>query len=229
MVKGRPVTKVRSAMSVEELVDRRAKVYDKLLDPEYANVHPSSTGTGAMHNVDRGTLEGLDEELIKRGEDISMFPDAPAYDPSYVQGSGTRAPYLRSIDEAVDASKEVISAASTTPVVGSSQKAEEIVSKVTASAESAGTTKITATAVKVEVGNLSAAVATSAPVPPAAPVSAVADALVASGTTTAAGAAAGTKTSAGILNVGKKIVSNPKHMAALGVAAAAGIIAFRSI
>jgi hypothetical protein len=140
MVNGRSVNKVPSAMSVEELVDRRAKVYDKLLDPEYANVHPSSTGTGAMHNVDRGTIGHIDTELAKRGEDISMLPDAPAYDSGYAAGSGKRAPYLRSKEPiATPPTPESLGAPSAAKVQGTvgETKAEEVVAKVTTSAESA--------------------------------------------------------------------------------------------
>ena len=140
MVNGRSVNKVPSAMSVEELVDRRAQVYDKLLDPEYANVHPNSTGTGAMHTVDRGTIGHIDKELFKRGEDISMLPDAPAYDPSYVPGSGKRAPYLRSKEPiAPPPTPESLGAPSAAKVQGTvgETKAEEVVAKVTTSAESA--------------------------------------------------------------------------------------------
>ena len=202
MVNGRSVNKVPSAMSVEELVDRRAKVYDKLLDPEYANVHPSSTGTGAMHNVDRGTIGHIDTELAKRGEDISMLPDAPAYDPDYVSGSGKRAPYLRSkIDEAAAQSEVIIAGASDT-----------------AAAASAAAT--------MEADNLASTV-TAASTRSAAPAGAAAEAVVAGGSATAVTAAA-TKASNGILNIGKKIISKPKNMAAVGVAVAAGVIAFRS-
>ena len=203
MVNGRPVNKVPSAMSVEELVDRRAKVYDKLLDPEYANVHPSSTGTGAMHNVDRGTIGHIDTELAKRGEDISMLPDAPAYDPDYVPGSGKRAPYLRSkIDEAAAQSEVIIAGASDT-----------------AAAASAAAT--------MEADNLASTVTAAASTRSAAPAGAAAEAVVAGGSATAVTAAA-TKASNGILNIGKKIISKPKNMAAIGVAVAAGAIAFRS-
>ena len=203
MVNGRSVNKVPSAMSVEELVDRRAKVYDKLLDPEYANVHPSSTGTGAMHNVDRGTIGHIDTELAKRGEDISMLPDAPAYDPDYVPGSGKRASYLRSkIDEAAAQSEVIIAGASDT-----------------AAAASAAAT--------MEADNLASTVTAAASTRSAAPAGAVAEAVVAGGSATAVTAAA-TKASDGILNIGKKIISKPKNMAAIGVAVAAGAIAFRS-
>ena len=203
MVNGRSVNKVPSAMSVEELVDRRAKVYDKLLDPEYANVHPSSTGTGAMHNVDRGTIGHIDTELAKRGEDISMLPNAPAYDPDYVPGSGKRAPYLRSkIDEAAAQSEVIIAGASDT-----------------AAAASAAAT--------MEADNLASTVTAAASTRSAAPAGAVAEAVVAGGSATAVTAAA-TKASNGILNIGKKIISKPKNMAAIGVAVAAGAIAFRS-
>ena len=203
MANGRPVNKVPSAMSVEELVDRRAKVYDKLLDPEYANVHPNSTGTGAMHNVDRGTIGHIDTELAKRGEDISMLPDAPAYDPDYVPGSGKRAPYLRSkIDEAAAQSEVIIAGASDT-----------------AAAASAAAT--------MEADNLASTVTAAASTRSAAPAGAVAEAVVAGGSATAVTAAA-TKASNGILNIGKKIISKPKNMAAIGVAVAAGAIAFRS-
>jgi hypothetical protein len=203
MVNGRSVNKVPSAMSVEELVDRRAKVYDKLLDPEYSNVHPSSTGTGAMHNVDRGTIGHIDTELAKRGEDISMLPDAPAYDPDYVPGSGKRAPYLRSkIDEPAAQSEVIIAGASDT-----------------AAAASAAAT--------MEADNLASTVTAAASTRSAAPAGAVAEAVVAGGSVTAVTAAA-TKASNGILNIGKKIISKPKNMAAVGVAVAAGAIAFRS-
>lgn len=227
MVNGRSVNKVRSAMSVEELVDRRAKIYDKLLDPEYSNVHPSSTGTGAMHNVDRGTIRGIDAELIKRGEDISMLPDAPVYDPDYVPGSGKRAPYLRSkINETVDASKAavddlsaaVISAAPTPPTAG----AVSVVANA-APAPSA--------AVVASVAASAAVITPAASAPLVAPAAAVADAVVSSGASgaTAAGSAvaAAAATSSKIVNVGKKIAMNPKTKIAAAVAVAGGIIGFR--
>ncbi|MFZ4104976.1 hypothetical protein [Flavobacterium sp.] len=233
MINGRPAIKLDyGKMSIEELIDSRAKTYNTLLNPEYANEKPGVGGAGGFHYLDRASLKHVDAELIKRGEDVSMLPDVAAYDPDYVPGSGKTAPYLRSKEPiASTTTPESMGAPFATKVketVGET-KAEEIVSEVTASVESTEAIKTAERAVKTGVDDLSAAVAASAPVPPVAPVSAVADALVASGTTAAAGAAAGAKTSAGILNVGKKIVSNPKHMAALGVAAAAGIIAFRSI
>ena len=206
MVNGRTVNKVPASMSVEELVDRRAKLYDQLLDPEYANLHPNSTGTGAMHWWSRGTVEKIDKELFKRGEDISMLPDVREYDPSYVPGSGKKTPYLRSkIDEAAAQSEVVIVGASKTASAASASAAD----------------------------NLAATVAASAPVHSVAPASAVAEAVVTSGSATAAGAvtaaaAAATKASNGILNIGKKIISKPKNMAAVGIAVAAGAIAFRS-
>ena len=212
MVNGRPITNFNyDKMSVEELLDARAKSYDKLLDPEYANVHPSPTGVGAMHNLDRGWVDAYDAALARRGEDVSMLPDAPAYDSSYVPGSGKRAPYLRSkIDEAAAQSEVIIAGAPNT-----------------ASAASAAATK--------QADNLAATVTAAAPVHSAAPASAVAEAIVTSGgaTTAAAGAvtataAAATKASNGILNIGKKIISKPKNMAAVGIAVAAGAIAFRS-
>jgi len=210
MINGRPsVTLNYGKMSTEELIDSRAKIYSKLLDPEYANQKPGVGGAGGFHTLDRGNIRGVEGELTKRGEDLSMLPDVPAYDPDYVPGSGKRGPYLRSkylddyVDEAVAQSEVVIAGASST-----------------ASAASAA-------------DNLAATVAASAPVHSVAPASAVAEAVVTSGSATAAGAvtaaaAAATKASNGILNIGKKIISKPKNMAAVGIAVAAGAIAFRS-
>ena len=164
-----------------------------------------------MHWWSRGTVEKIDKELFKRGEDISMLPDVREYDPSYVPGSGKKTPYLRSkyldhyADEAAAQSEVVIAGASKTASAASASAAD----------------------------NLAATVAASAPVHSVAPASAVAEAVVTSGSATAAGAvtaaaAAATKASNGILNIGKKIISKPKNMAAVGIAVAAGAIAFRS-
>ena len=225
MVNGRSVNKVPSAMSVEELVDRRAQVYDKLLDPEYANVHPNSTAVGAMHTVDRGTIGHIDTELAKRGEDISMLPDAPAYDPDYVPGSGKRAPYLRSIAavEVDNLSAAVISAAPTPPAA---PPAAAAVASAVASAA-----PVPPAAAVAAVAASAAVITSAAPAPPVAPVAAVADAVVSSGASgaTAAGSAvaAATATSSKVINIGKKIAMNPKTKIAAAVAVAGGIIGFR--
>ena len=97
MINGRPVVKLSyEKMSVEELLDSRAKTYWELLDPEYGNGAVGSYGAGGFHVIDRASITGMEAELIKRGEDISMLPEIPAHDPGYVAGSGKRAPYLRS-------------------------------------------------------------------------------------------------------------------------------------
>lgn len=204
IVNGRPIANLNyDKMSVEELLDARAKSYDKLLDPEYANLHPGPTGVGAMHNLDRAWVVGYDAELAKRGEDVSMLPDAPAYDPDYVSGSGKRAPYLRSkIDEAAAQSEVIIAGASDTAAAAS-------------------------TAATMEADNLASTITAAASTRSTAPAGVAAEAVVAGGSATAVTAAA-TKASNGILNIGKKIISKPKNMAAVGVAVAAGAIAFRS-
>jgi hypothetical protein len=141
MINGRPVVKLSyEKMSVEELLDSRAKTYWELLDPEYGNGAVGSYGAGGFHVIDRASITGMEAELIKRGEDISMLPDAPAHDPSYVPGSGKRAPYLRSKEPiATPPTPESLGAPSATKVQGTvgEAKAEEVVAKVTTSAESA--------------------------------------------------------------------------------------------
>ena len=89
---GRPkMTATYDAMSVDELVNRRAYTYRALLDPEYANDNKST------HRWDRRTLANIDEELAKRGEIVTNLPQPPDYDPDYVPGSGKRAPYKTSL------------------------------------------------------------------------------------------------------------------------------------
>jgi hypothetical protein len=165
IVNGRPITNANyDKMSVEELLDARAKSYDKLLDPEYANVHPGPTGVGAMHNLDRGWVAGYDAELARRGEDVSMLPDVRAYDSSYVAGSGKRAPYLRSKEPIAPLpTPEGLGAPSAAKVQGTvgEAKAEEVVAKVTTSSESASVKMGEAAAEKVVAPSAVKATATA--------------------------------------------------------------------
>jgi hypothetical protein len=87
---GRPRMKVVSRMNVEELVNRRAATYSRLLDPDYANDKKGFQGT------DRATLKSLDDELAKRGEIITNLPKPPDFDPDHVPGTKKRAPYKTS-------------------------------------------------------------------------------------------------------------------------------------
>lgn len=84
---GRPIIKSVSSMSVEEVLNRRAATYARLLDPDYAN------DRAGFQNVDRGTLRSLDAELVKRGEIVSSLPQPPEFDPDHVPGSKKRSPY----------------------------------------------------------------------------------------------------------------------------------------
>lgn len=120
-------------MSVDELINERAKSYRELLNPDYANDNK------ATHRTHRSSINNIDNELSKRGENISMLPDAPAYDPNYVPGSGKRAPYLRSKEPVtLPPTPENMGAPSATKVQGTvaEAKAEEVVAKVTTSSES---------------------------------------------------------------------------------------------
>lgn len=99
IVNGRPLVKSIDASSVEELLDRRAKAYDSLLNLDFANEKPGSGGASGFNTFARATVRNVDEELVKRGEDVSKLPQPSPYDPDYIPGSGKRAPYLRSTDE----------------------------------------------------------------------------------------------------------------------------------
>jgi hypothetical protein len=101
---GRPQMKVVSRMNVEELVNRRAATYSRLLDPDYANDKKGFQGT------DRATLKSLDDELAKRGEIITNLPQPPEFDPDHLPGAGKRAPYKTSAGSVSDptAGREVL-------------------------------------------------------------------------------------------------------------------------
>lgn len=87
---GRTMAKIKSNMSVEELVNRRASAYRSLLDPDYANDQRGFQGQ------DRATLKSIDEELARRGEIISNLPKPADFDPDHKPGSKKKAPYKTS-------------------------------------------------------------------------------------------------------------------------------------
>jgi len=107
---GRPVIKSVGSMSVEEILNRRAATYSRLLDPDYAN------DAAGFQNVDRGTLKSLDAELVKRGEIVSSLPQPPEFKPDHVPGSKKRSPYKTSsgnLPEDMNSGAEAIGKAQT--------------------------------------------------------------------------------------------------------------------
>jgi hypothetical protein len=95
-ITGRPRLTTVFRMDVDELVNRRADVYRRLLNPDYANDRKGWQGT------DRATLKSIDDELAKRGEIIANLPQPPEFDPDHVPGTKKRAPYKTSAGAALD-------------------------------------------------------------------------------------------------------------------------------
>jgi hypothetical protein len=93
---GRAMAKLKSNMTVDELVNRRAAVYRSLLDPDYAN------DPRGFQGQDRATLRSIDEELAKRGENISSLPKPADFDPDHKSGSKKKAPYKTSSGSSSD-------------------------------------------------------------------------------------------------------------------------------
>jgi hypothetical protein len=93
---GRAMAKLKSNMTVDELVNRRAAVYRSLLDPDYAN------DPRGFQGQDRATLRSIDEELGKRGENISSLPKPADFDPDHKSGSKKKAPYKTSSGSSSD-------------------------------------------------------------------------------------------------------------------------------
>jgi hypothetical protein len=93
---GRAMAKLKSNMTVDELVNRRAAVYRSLLDPDYAN------DPRGFQGQDRATLRSIDEELGKRGENISSLPKPADFDPDHKPGSKKKAPYKTSSGSSFD-------------------------------------------------------------------------------------------------------------------------------
>jgi hypothetical protein len=89
-VTGRPIVKTKENMSVDELLNRRARSYRALLEPDFANDRKGFQGT------ERATLASIDEELEKRGEIVTNLPQPPEFDPDYVPGTKKRSPYKTS-------------------------------------------------------------------------------------------------------------------------------------
>jgi hypothetical protein len=93
---GRTSAKVKGKMTVDELLNRRAGAYQNLLDPDYAN------DRGGWQGTDRMTLRNVDEELVKRGENISSLPQPLEFDPEHKPGSKKKLPYKTSVSPASD-------------------------------------------------------------------------------------------------------------------------------
>ena len=88
---GRTFAKLKEKMTVDELLNRRAGAYQSLLDPDYAN------DRGGWQGTDRMTLRNVDEELVKRGENISSLPQPLEFDPDHKPGSKKKLPYKTSV------------------------------------------------------------------------------------------------------------------------------------
>jgi len=87
---GRVIVKTKKNMSVDELLNRRARSYRALLEPDFANDRKGFQGT------ERATLASIDKELEKRGEIITNLPQPPEFDPDHVPGTKKRLPYKTS-------------------------------------------------------------------------------------------------------------------------------------